>query len=332
MAPEHLKALIGRELCFLWVVAVAANPSGDPEMIRRAISLCDRVVAQSGPIGPSAALRDWWRDPYWHQYALAFNLEGCDGVEGALRHYEAAIALRPSAPWAWFNRAHLYGCRRGAWELALRDLDRTATAASELPVDRVRILIERGKVHQADGDVVRARADYEAAMAVDPQGRLARAARLDRARLDAKAGNLRRARAAYDELVDSDPSDLAARRAWARLALRQAALAEAELTRLLTEGAGWPPAARPAAASRRDRPAHPARAGVGSLSNVANALAHMRGPGGIRIVDAPAAVAWDRMRRRDVSAWYPTTAVPQPFPAQDPVWPGAGGGIVPRSD
>lgn len=289
------------DLCFLWVVAVAADPSRDPAMTRRAILLCDGVVARTGPIGPWAALREWWRRPagdsepapapalrrnvaaetsaracfrwgliarlrrdrrlmlawferahflrphdYWHQFALGFNLEGSGDIEGALRHYEAAIALRPSAPWAWFNRAHLYAFRRGAWELALRDLDWAATAASGLPADRARILIERGKVRQAVGDVVGARADYEAAMAGDPAGRLARAARLDRARLDVEAGVLRRARAAYDDLVGSDSSDLTARRARARLALRQgqAALAEGELTQLLAEGTGLAPAAR----------------------------------------------------------------------------------------
>ncbi len=289
------------DLCFLWVVAVASDSSRGPAMTRRAILLCDGFVAQTGPNGPWAALRDWWRRPagegeqaqapaiprdvtaeksaracfrwgllarlrrdrrlmlawferahflrpndYWHQFALGFNLEGCGDVEGALRHYEAAIALRPSAPWAWFNRAHLYAFRRGAWELALRDLDRAVAAASSLPTDRARILIERGKVRQAVGDVVGARGDYEASMAVAPRGRLARAARLDRARLDAEAGALQQARAAYDDLVASDSSDLTARRARARLALRQghAAQAEADLTQLLTVGASLAPAAR----------------------------------------------------------------------------------------
>ena len=32
------------DLCFLWVVAVAAGPSGNPEMVRRAIGLCDRIA------------------------------------------------------------------------------------------------------------------------------------------------------------------------------------------------------------------------------------------------------------------------------------------------
>ena len=111
-------------------------------------------------------------DNYWHQYALAFHLEQAGEVEGALQHYEAAVALRPAAPWAWFNRAHLYAYRQGAWSLALRDLDLAVAAAGDLPADRARFRIERGKVRQAVGDVLGARADFEAAIAADPSGRL----------------------------------------------------------------------------------------------------------------------------------------------------------------
>jgi tetratricopeptide (TPR) repeat protein len=87
------------------------------------------------------------------------------------------------------------------------------------------------------GDVVGARADFAAAIAAAPAGRLARAARLDTARLDAEAGSLRQTRAAYDALVDSDPSDRLARLGRARLALRQgrAADADADLTRLVSD-------------------------------------------------------------------------------------------------
>jgi serine/threonine protein kinase/predicted Zn-dependent protease len=176
-------------------------------------------------------------DHYWHQYILAYDLERADDIEGALRHYEAAIALRPSAPWAWFNRAHLYAYRRGAWNRALRDLDRAVALAGERPLERARFLVERGKVRRDVGDVVGARADFAAAMAADPNGHIARAARLDQARLDAEAGATRQARSAYDALLESDPSDRLARLARARLALRQgrAAEAEADLTCLLSD-------------------------------------------------------------------------------------------------
>ena len=185
-------------------------------------------------------------DNYWHQYALAYHLEQAGEVEGALQHYEAAVALRPTAPWAWFNRAHIYAFRRGAWSLALRDLDLAVTAASDLPADRARFRIERGKVRQAVGDVLGARADFEAAIAADASGRLARAARIDRARLLAEAGSLRRARTEYDALLDSDPTDRTVRLARAWLAMRegQAIEAEADLTRLLSEGPDSAPRAR----------------------------------------------------------------------------------------
>jgi serine/threonine protein kinase/predicted Zn-dependent protease len=184
--------------------------------------------------------RAWFLQPdnYWHQYAFAYHLEQAGDVELALQHYEAAVALRPRAPWAGFSRAHLYAFRRGAWSFALRDLDLAVTAPGDWPADRARFRIERGKVRQAVGDIWGARADFEAAIAVDPCGRLARAARIDRARLFAEAGALRRARAEYDALLDTGPSDSTARLARARLAMRQgrAAEAEADLTRLLSEG------------------------------------------------------------------------------------------------
>ncbi len=183
---------------------------------------------------------------YWHQYAFAYYLEQAGYVERALQHYEAAVALRPTAPWAWFNRAHLYAYRMGAWSFALRDLDLAVTAAGDWPTDRARFRIERGKVRQAVGEIRGARTDFEAAVAANASGRLARAARIDRARLFAEAGALRRARVEYDALLDADPSDSTARLARARLAMRQgqAAEAEADLTRLLSEGPDLTPKTR----------------------------------------------------------------------------------------
>ncbi len=185
-------------------------------------------------------------DNYWHQYAFAYHLEQDGQVELALQHYEAAVALRPTTPWAGFNRAHLYAFRRGAWTLALRDLDQAVAVAGDRPADRARFRIERGKVRQAVGDIWGARTDFEAAIAADPSGRLARAARLDRARLFAEAGALRRARAEYDALLETDPSDSTARLARARLAMRrgQAAEAEADFTRLLSQAANLTPKTR----------------------------------------------------------------------------------------
>ena len=129
-------------------------------------------------------------DNYWHQYALAYQLERAGDVDGALVHYEASIALRPDAPWARYNRAHLSAIRH-EWLPALRDLDIAVTSASDIPMDGARFRIERGKIRQAIGDVLGARADFEAALAVAPSGRIARDARIDRARLFAETGALR---------------------------------------------------------------------------------------------------------------------------------------------
>ena len=179
-------------------------------------------------------------DDYWSQFVLAYFLEQVERVDGALQHYEAAVALRPTAPWAWYHRAHLYASRREAWEYALRDLDLAVSAADVPPADQAKFRIERGKVRQAVGDVRGARADFEAVIAADPTGRFARDARIDRARLFAQAGAIRRARAEYDALLDADPSDRIARLARARLAMRQgrAADAEGDFTRLLSESPG----------------------------------------------------------------------------------------------
>ena len=85
--------------------------------------------------------------------------------------------------------------------------------------------------------MIGARADFDAAIAADPRGR---AARIDRARLDAEAGFARRARSAYDDLLAADPKDRTARLARARLSLRQGRSdeAEADFSRLLADGHG----------------------------------------------------------------------------------------------
>jgi serine/threonine protein kinase len=183
---------------------------------------------------------------YWNQYALAYNCEQTGDVDGALRHYEAAIALRPSAPWAWFNRAHLHAFRRGAWGVALEDLDRALATSHGLSDDLARFRIERGLVRQAVGDVVGARSDFDSVIASGARGRLASAARLDRARLDVETGRPRRAWADVVALVGSDPDDGTARLAHARLALRLGwpDVAEADLSRLLRVGARFPASTR----------------------------------------------------------------------------------------
>jgi tetratricopeptide (TPR) repeat protein len=224
-------------------------------------------------------------DDYWNEYALAYHLEQAGDVEGALRHYEAAVALRPGAPWARFNRAHLYAFRRGAWGHALRDLDRAVTADGDLAGDRARFRVERGKVRQAVGDVVGARDDFQAAIASDPAGGGGRDARLDLARLDAEAGAPWRACAAYDALILSDPSDRTARLARALLALRRGrpTEAEADLTYLLNEAQDALPTARADWLEYRALARLVLRHTTGAVADAEAALRLGRTPGRLRL-------------------------------------------------
>ena len=48
---------------------------------------------------------------YWSQFYLGFFLERAGHIQRALEHYQAAVALRPQSPWAWYNRALLHQAR-----------------------------------------------------------------------------------------------------------------------------------------------------------------------------------------------------------------------------
>ncbi|HMB08304.1 MAG TPA: serine/threonine-protein kinase [Isosphaeraceae bacterium] len=189
---------------------------------------------------------------YWYRYYLAYCYDQTEDLSDvaykeAMKHYEAAFALRPDLPWVRFSRARLYR-RRGAWSPALDDFRRALDDARALP-DSARdpafesqARLEMGLVHQSLGDGPAARADYATAIASDPTGDYARAARFNRARLDADDGAVARARGEYDALLAERPDDPSPRLGRALLALRlgQAAAAEADLTALLTEGRGHP--------------------------------------------------------------------------------------------
>ncbi len=78
------------------------------------------------------------------------------------------------------------------------------------------------------GDFAAARVEYASVLSVDPTGNYARAARLNRAKLDADSGAYSLARSEYNDLLTADPADQPARRGRALLALREGASAQAE--------------------------------------------------------------------------------------------------------
>ncbi len=171
-------------------------------------------------------------DDFWSQFYLGFRYAQAKQVSRAIEHYSVAAALRPSAPWALFNRAQLLR-EQGDWARARADVVKALDAAREMGFDFVEARLESGLIRQHFGDAAGARSDDDDVIAHG--GPYARAARLNRAQLDLDAGAVGRARDAYISLLADDPEDPAARLGRALLALRlgQAEQAEADLTHLL---------------------------------------------------------------------------------------------------
>jgi eukaryotic-like serine/threonine-protein kinase len=174
-------------------------------------------------------------DRFWYQFALAFHHALYGDASKAMEHYTAAVALRPDSSWALLNRAQLASSRLGAWELAMRDLDRVRAHPDGL--DPRRLQLELGRVAERLGDFPTALANFEAVIASDNGGELARPARLNRARVESELGPCGRSHAwsDYETLLAADPDDAEARIGRALLALRigRPAVADGDLTTLL---------------------------------------------------------------------------------------------------
>jgi tetratricopeptide (TPR) repeat protein len=162
---------------------------------------------------------------YWAQFYLGYYRGRLDQNGSALEHYEAAVALRPDSPWARINRARLYS-ERGDWNRAALDLNQVL--ASEQGAGLLKARLDLGVVKQIVGDDAGARAAYDRVVAQGSGGQLARAARLNRAKLDIDAGFVDRGRAEYDSLLAEDSRDAAARESRAILCLRSGQLAQAD--------------------------------------------------------------------------------------------------------
>ena len=176
-------------------------------------------------------------DQFWYQFALAYHHALYGDAWQAKAHYDAAVALRPESSWALLNRGQLAWSRLGAWERALRDLDRVRKKPDGL--DPGLLALELGRIAQRLGDYPSAIQHYEAVIAANGAGELTRRARLNRARIELGLGPSGRARAwaEYERLVGEDSNDSAARLGHALIALRTGRpdVADADLTRLLIE-------------------------------------------------------------------------------------------------
>ena len=176
------------------------------------------------------------QDNYWYHYFLAFHLDASGSIEEALNHYSIAVALKPRSPWVRFSRSRLYRSK-GAWSSAIEDL-KTALEELENRSEARQVHLELGYVYQELGDFAQAHAQYEIVIGPDDQDDYARAARLNRANIDAEIGNDQIALKEYDTLLALDLSDTATRQSRAILELRmgEVALAEKDLSALLEMG------------------------------------------------------------------------------------------------
>lgn len=182
---------------------------------------------------------------HWYEYFLGHAYDDPESQAGqneALNHYNVALGLNPKSPWVRFSRARIYRAR-AAWDLAIDDFQRALSDFLGLPDEQrdglfeTQYRLEVGLLHQSLGNLALARESYEQVIAGDPSpgGAYARAAQLNRAKLEVDAGHVNRALADYDAMLRADPDDRFARLGRALLALRlgDAATAEAELNRLL---------------------------------------------------------------------------------------------------
>jgi len=215
--------------CFQWgLLCISARPEQSREQqFRRAIPWLKRAVRLES-------------NNYWYQYFLAFLEDKTGDVDAALEHYSVAWAvaraLGKDLPRVQFSRARLYRSK-GRWDLAIEDLKGALEKLSGRP-EASQVQLELGYVYQELGDFAKARVQYDDVIKRDPRSIVARAARLNRANMNAESGSIERARDEYDALISFDPRDTSARfsRALLELRLGQAERSENDLTALLEMG------------------------------------------------------------------------------------------------
>ncbi len=214
--PRLVKTEDSALACFQW--GILAYRDG---RLSRAIEWLERASRLEG------------QRNYWHQFLLGY-LEDKDGrTDDAFRNYTVACALKRRSAWPLFSRARIYRAR-GQWDLAREDIN---TALEELhgKPQATRVRLELAYLYQQVGDFARASREYELVTYTDTSGVYARAARLNRANMDAESGAVENARREYDALILEDLTDSTARKSRALLELRlgQADRAAIDLSALL---------------------------------------------------------------------------------------------------
>jgi serine/threonine protein kinase/tetratricopeptide (TPR) repeat protein len=170
---------------------------------------------------------------YWSQFYLGYHHWKAGHNQKALEHDQAAVALQPGSPWAWFNLAFLHRAADDL-DLAMDDLNQALKKARDF--DFLEARLQLGLVKQWLGDSTGARAAYERVIARGAGSPIARAGRLNRAKLDMDEGAVGRAWAEYNALVGEDERDIEARlgRALVALQLGRYEQADKDLSILLT--------------------------------------------------------------------------------------------------
>ena len=170
---------------------------------------------------------------YWSQFYLGLYHWRAGHIQKALEHDQAAVALWPDSPWTWLNLALLHRAN-GDLDRALDDLNQALATARDF--DFLQARLQLGEVKQSLGDSAGARAAYEWVIAKGAGSPIARAGRLNRAKLDLDQGAVGRAWAEYNALVGEDRRDVSARlgRALVALQLGRYEQADADLSILLT--------------------------------------------------------------------------------------------------
>ena len=158
------------------------------------------------------------RDNYWYQFFLAYLEDKAGYMDDALNHYSMAAALKPESPWVRFSRARLYRSK-GRWDWALDDIKTALETLTDRP-EAARVHLELGYLYQELGDFAAARSEYDRVIASDHSGDLRRAARLNRANIDAESARSTAPARSTTPCSPCDLGDTSARQSRALLELR----------------------------------------------------------------------------------------------------------------
>ena len=135
----------------------------------------------------------WNQKNYWYYYFLAFVEDQSGSIDEALKNYSIAMALNRGAHGsASVGRGSTVQRALVAGHHRYEERPARSSPASPRPG---RCTLSCGYLHHELGDFERARREYDRVTESDDQDSIARAARLNRANIDAESGEVERARA-----------------------------------------------------------------------------------------------------------------------------------------